>query len=219
MRGTAALVIAGVLAACGGGSDDGGDGAPAGVRGTVLGQPFEPKDGASLRLTEEACIFQTELGEFQANAAALLVGFATFENLCGVAQQTAACGGKANATTVNLLVLRANVRGETVGEIPAGTYPLSLSTPAPDALGNVAFNTAFVSRTDAACTDTSGDLSPTAGSLTLLLVGPDRVTGNANVTFSDGGSVSGSFDVPLCPFTTDVCSGLGAGCDAPICVP
>jgi hypothetical protein len=126
---------------------------------------------------------------------------------------------KANATTVNVLVLRANVLGGSVGAIQAGTYPLSLSTPAPDALGNVAFNTAFVSRTDAACTDTSGDLSPTAGSITLLLVGPDRVTGNANVTFSDGGSVSGSFDVPLCAFTIDVCSGLGAGCDAPTCVP
>jgi hypothetical protein len=219
-RTAAALVIAGVLGACGG--DDDGDGGPALVRGTVLGQPFNPADGAALRLTEEVCLFDTDLGEIQASAAALLVGFGTFDGLCGVAQQTATCGGKANATTVNVIVLRANVLGATVGAIQPGTYPISSSTPAPDAQGNVAFTTALVSRTDATCVDTSGeDLSATAGSITIETLGPDRVTGTADVTFSDGGSVSGRFDVPLCAFTTDVCSGLGAGCEPAneVCVP
>lgn len=220
-RTAAALVIAGVLGACGGGGDDGDDG-PARVRGTVLGQPFDPADGAAVRLTEEACLFETELaGDIQANAAALLVGFGTFDGMCGVAQQTAACGGKANATTVSVLVLRANVLGAPVGAIQPGTYPISTSSPAPDAQGNVAFTTALVSRTDATCVDTSGDLSATAGSITVETLGPGRVTGTANLTFSDGGSVSGRFDVPLCAFTTDVCSGLGAGCEPAneVCIP
>ncbi|HSD20988.1 MAG TPA: hypothetical protein VLC54_13170 [Anaeromyxobacter sp.] len=224
MRGAAAaLVITGVLAACGGGGD-GGDGAPAGVRGTVLGQPFDPTGGAALRLTEEACLFDTGLGgEIEANAAALLLGFGTFEDLCGVAQQTAACGGKASATTVNVLVLRANVLGGAAGAVQAGTFPISppSATPTPDAQGNLTFATSFASRTDAACADTSGDVSATGGSITLATIGPDRVTGSASVTFSDGGSVSGSFDVPVCAFSTDVCSGLGAGCGPAdeVCVP
>jgi hypothetical protein len=222
-RAAAALVITGVMAACGGGGDGGGDGAPAGVSGTVLGQPFDPRDGGAIRLTEEACLFDTNLGQIQANASALLVGFGTFEDLCGFAQRAAACGEKANATIVNVIVLRANVLGGSAAPIQAGTYAISAAnaTPAPDAQGNVTFATAIVSRSDATCTDTSGNLSTTGSSITLEQVGPDRVTGSANVTFSDGGSVSGRFDVPVCAFSTDVCSGLGAGCDpaAEVCVP
>lgn len=219
-RTAAALVIAGVLASCGGGSDDdGGDEAPRGVRGTVLGQPFDARDGAALRLTEEVCLFDTEVTEIQANAAALLVGFGTFENLCGVAQQTGTCGGKANATTVSVLVLRANVQGGAAGAVQPGTYPISRSTPAPDAQGNVTFATAFVERTDAACGDTSGEPDATAGSITIESVGPDRVRGSVTVTFSEGSTVSGRVDVPVCAFSTDVCTGLGAHCVSPVCVP
>jgi hypothetical protein len=217
----AALVLVGVLGACGD-DDDGdgdGDGGTALVSGTVLGQPFGARDGAALRLTEETCLFDTDLGQIQASAAALLVAFGTFENLCGFAQQTAACGDKANATTVNLIVLRANVQGGAAAAIQAGTYPVSLSTPAPDAQGNVTFATALVERTDATCEDTSGEPEATAGSITIESVGPDRVRGSASVTFSEGSSVSGQFDVPLCAFSTDVCTGLGAGCANPVCVP
>lgn len=213
----AALVLVGVLGACG---DDDGDDGPAGLGGTVIGQPFEPRDGAAVRLTEEACLFDTELGEIEANAAALLLGFGSFDGLCEVAQQAAACGGKANATTVNVLVLRANVLGGAAGAVQPGTYPISLDTPAPDAQGGIVFATALVSRTDAACDDTSGLVEPTGGSVTIESI-TDRVTGSADVTFSDGGSVSGRFDVPVCGFSTDVCTGLGAGCEDAneVCVP
>ncbi|WP_041448317.1 hypothetical protein [Anaeromyxobacter sp. Fw109-5] len=214
----AALVLVGVLGACGG--DDGGGGGPAGLRGTVLGQPFEPSDGAALRLTEEACLFETELSDVEANASALLVGFGTFGGLCDVARQTQACGGKANATTVSVLVLRANVLGGAAGAVEPGTYPISRETPVPDAQGRLTFATALVSRTDATCADTSGAVEPTGGSITIDRLS-ERVTGNASVTFTDGGSVSGPFDVPFCAFSTDVCTGLGAGCGAAneICVP
>lgn len=213
----AALVLVGVLGACG---DDDDDDEPARVRGTVLGQPFEPSDGGAVRLTEEVCLFETDLGDIEANAAALLVGFGTFNGLCDVAQQAQACGGKANATTVSVLVLRANVQGGAAGAVEPGTYPISLSSPVPDAQGRLTFATALVSRTDGACDDTSGAVEPTGGSITIDRIA-DRVTGNASVTFTDGGSVSGPFDVPVCAFTTDVCTGLGAACEDAneVCVP
>jgi hypothetical protein len=212
-----ALVLVGVLGACGG-DDDGGE--PAGLRGTVLGQPFDPSDGAAVRLTEEVCLFETDLADVEANASALLVGFGTYGGLCDVAQQTQACGGKANATTVSVLVLRANVLGGAAGAVEPGTYSISLESPTPDAQGRITFATALVSRTDAACADTSGAVEPTGGSVTIDRIS-DRVTGNANVTFTDGGSVSGPFDVPFCAFSTDVCTGLGAECEAAneVCVP
>ncbi len=210
----AALVLVGVLGACGGGGDGKkSEPEPARVKGTVLGQAFDPVDGTALVLSPETCVFQ---GVLQASATAILVGFGTFENMCQVAQQTKACGGKANGTTVNLLVLNASAVGAATAVQP-GTYPVT--TAQPDVTKPFTVATAFVAKTDGTCADSASAVEATGGTVTLDRTGPDRVTGSASVTFSDGSSVSGAFDVPVCGFSIDVCSGLGAGCDSPTCVP
>ncbi|WP_242345121.1 hypothetical protein [Anaeromyxobacter terrae] len=210
-RFAAALVVVGVLGACGG--SDSKKSEPARVKGTVLGQAFDPVDGTALVLSPETCIFQNVL---QASATAILVGFGTFENMCQVAQQTKACGGKANGTTVNLIVLNASAVG-TATAVQPGTYPVT--TAQPDVTKPFTVATAFIAKTDATCADSASAVEATAGTITIDKAGADRVTGNANITFSDGSSVSGAFDVPVCAFSTDVCTGLGAGCKTPTCVP
>ena len=155
----------------------------------------------------------------QASATGLVVGFGSFPGLCNLVTQTQSCGTKANATIVNLLLVRANVLGRTAAPVQPGTYTLGGPDPTPDLQGNLTVVQAFVTKTNATCGEPSGTPVATSGTIRLDAIG-SRVTGTADLTFPDGGRVAGTFDVPACGFQTDVCSALsGSSCGTETCVP
>ncbi len=208
----AALVVAGC-----GSSDDNTPAAstPPKLSGTIFGQPFTPVDASALVLSQASCSFEGTT----ASATGLVVGFGSFSGLCDFVTQNKTCGTKANATLVNLLLVRANVIGGTASAVQPGTYTISATTPTPDAQGNITVAQVVPTKTDAACATPPSTPTATGGTITIGTVSA-RVTGSADVTFSDGGRVSGTFDVPVCGFQTDVCTALSGGdCTTETCVP
>ncbi len=214
-RSLAAAFAALLVASCGSSDSSPAASTPPSLGGTVLGQPFTPADASALVLGEGTCSFEGTT----ASATGLVVGFGSFAGLCNFVTQTQSCGTKANATIVNLLLVRANVLGRTATPVQPGTYALGGGNPVPDAQGNLTVAQAFVTKTDAACGEPSGAPVATAGTIRIDAVGT-RVTGSADLTFPDGGRVSGTFDVPACGFQTGVCAALsGSGCTTESCVP
>jgi hypothetical protein len=208
LRPLAALAAAALVLASCGDDDDGGAAAPPqqGVSGTAAGQPFTAADISALSLSQETC----ELAGVSASATGLLLGFGTFQGLCTFVTQNQGCANKANATIVTALIVRANVLGGNPGPVGPGTYVVGGSTPLPDAQGNVTIPQALVVRNDATCQDTSGTPTATSGTIQITSAGA-RIAGTVDLTFEDGGRVTGSFDVPACGFQTDVCTVLAGG--------
>lgn len=211
----ASLVVVASLASCG--SDDGAA-APAprsGVSGTIMGQPFTAVDTGALALSPATCSFEG----FQANATGLLLGFGSFAGLCDFVTRTQGCGLKANATIVNVLVVRANVLGGSAGPVQPGTYTIGATNQTPDAQGNVTVAQALLVKRDASCGEPAGVPDVTSGAVRISAVGA-RIAGSVDLAFGDGGRVSGSFDVPACGFQTDVCTALAGGsCQSQTCTP
>ncbi len=211
-----AVTTAVVLTGCGS-SSSGAASAPPGLSGTVLGQPFTPADSSALALSQATCSFSGA----PASATGLLIGFGSFQGLCAFVTQHQTCGAKANATILGLLVVRANVTGGSPGPVQAGTYTIvsTSATPTPDAQGNITIAQAVVTKTDSACATPSTTPVATTGTITITSVGAN-ITGSADVTFSDGSHVAGSFNAPACAFRTDVCTVLSGGsCPTNTCVP
>lgn len=220
MRRPLVIAIAAVLAlaACGS-SSDGGSAAPApapGISGTVLGQPFTAVDSSALALSSATCAF----AGVNANATGLLLGFGSFQGLCSFVTQNQVCADKANATIVTVLLVRATVPGGTAGPVQPGTFTLGGATPTPDAQGNVTVAEALLSKTDGSCAEPPSAPTVTSGTVKITAVGA-RTTGSVDLTFSDGGHVSGAFDVPTCTgLQLDTCTALAGGnCATRTCVP
>jgi hypothetical protein len=205
-----------LLAACGSSSDGGAAPAPAAaVHGTIGGIPFTAADSSALQLSEATC----SLGGTNASATGLVVGFGSFTGLCSFVTEHKTCGQKASATTVDVVVIHANVLGGKAGSVPTGTYTIGGASPTPDAQGNLTVAQAVVSRTDASCAEAPNLPTVTAGTVKITGVGT-RTSGSVNLTLSDGGTLTGAFDVPTCTgFQTDVCTAVnGGGCSSQTCV-
>jgi hypothetical protein len=204
------------LAACGDSSSSSPAPPPASsFGGTVGGKPFVPADASALVLSEATCAF----GGTSASATGVAIGFGSFTGLCTFLTQHQGCAEKANATIVNLLVVRANVVGGKAGPVQPGTYNVSASTPVPDPTGNVTVAQAFVSRTDSSCAGPASAPTATKGTIRIDAVGA-AIVGFADLTFDDGSHVAGTFSVSACGFQTDVCAALaGFGCATVTCVP
>jgi hypothetical protein len=211
----AAGIVSLLIAGCGDDDEPAASAPPTGVSGTVLGQPFQPVDSSGLVLSSDTCSFSG----FQARASGLLLGFGSFSGLCALVTQGQGCSTKANATIVTVLLVRANVAGAAPGAVQPGTYAISSATPAPDGQGNITIPQALVARTDATCATPQGTPVATSGTVRIDAVGA-RIAGSLDLTFPDGGRVSGAFDVPACGFQTDVCTALAGGsCATNACVP
>ena len=92
-----------------------------------------------------------------------------------------------------------------------GTYAITAGSPTPDLSGNVEIVRATVTSTDAGCA--LSPVAPTAtGTLTLTQLRGGHASGSVNLTFSDGGRLTGAFDVPICG-SFDVC----ASCSSVTC--
>jgi hypothetical protein len=215
----AAAAAALVLTSCG----DDNKGAPAPppatpLSGTVLGRPFTSADATALVLPPSSCDLYG-LG-VPVSTTGLVIGFGSFQGLCSVATQTKFCdgGGKANATIVTVEILRINVADKTATPVRPGTYTI-FATPHPAGdLEHEQVVDAYAERTDATC---GGQPLPAAsGTVRIDAVGAS-VTGAVDLTFPDGGKLTGPFSAPACGFRTDVCTVLeGRDCTgAPVCVP
>lgn len=204
------------LGGCGGSSSSSSSSAPPGVSGTILGQPFTAADASALELSPATCAFDG----VNANATGLVVGFGSFSGLCSFVSQHQSCGTKASATTVTVIVVRANVAGGTAPPVQPGTFTIGGASPLPDAQGNVTVAQGIVSKTDASCAQPPNIPDVVSGTVTIGAVGA-RTSGSVSLGLSDGGKVAGSFDVPTCTgFRTDVCTAVAGGsCASESCVP
>jgi len=213
----AATAAALFLAACGD-SNTSASALTTPFAGTIMGQPFTPAGETALVLSQPStCTYSGTT----ATATGIALGFSTSTGLCPFVKQYGSCTNRANATTVSLLVLRANVSGTgtSPGPVQPGTYAVFTGAlPAIDGQGNVAVAVADITKTGDAptCTEPSNIPSPTGGTVRIDAISSTHVTGSADVTFSDGSRVAGSFDVPTCDFATDVCTALT--CTTPACV-
>jgi hypothetical protein len=216
MRRPVLAVLAGAaLAACGGGSSSTPSPPPPPISGKIFGAPFTPVEGAALELQQATCAIEG----VTATATGVLVGFGSFAGLCGVAGQTRGCGGKANATVVNLFVIRANVARGTPAPLAAATYQVTSGTPVVDAQRNATIASAVAVRTDNACVETTASPTATGGTIRLDVVSASRVAGVADLTFDNGDTFSGAFDVAVCSVQMDVCTALAPTCASQSCVP
>jgi len=213
---TAAVLL---LAACGDSSS--APSAPTPLAGTVFGQPFTPADnGSALTLSEATCT----IGGIAGSKTGLAIAFGSFSGLCTFATQNGICGNvnKANATVVTLSLVRANLAGATAGAVQAGTYTIG-GIPSQDSQGNVTAAFASAAKTGAMpnCEPvvTADAVSGTIRIDKIDAVGA-RITGSADVTFPNGGHVAGTFDVPTCGLSLDVCTvALQSSCPTtPVCV-
>lgn len=217
LRPLAAAAAALVLAACG---DSNNTPAPAPMTplaGTIMGQPFTPAEATALVLSQEAtCTYSS----ITATATGIAFGFSSTTGLCAFVAQYGSCTNRANATTVSILVVRANTAdGGHPGPVQPGTYAVytGFGLPGTDGQGNLIFAIADITKTiDDMCHEPSNIPSPTGGTVRIDAIG-DHITGSADIRFSDGSRVTGSFDVPTCAFTTDVCAALA--CTSPDCKP
>jgi len=209
---TAATVV--VLAACG--DSNSAPAAPTPLAGTVAGQPFTPADGSAVVLAQATCTVGGQTG----NGTGLAVAFSTVAGLCDFAKANGVCTTQASSTTVDLLVVRANLGGGTVsGPVQPGTYTIG-GLPQFDAQNNYIFGQAIATKTGVCGTPSGTPVTTTAtnGTIRIATIGTGagaHVTGSADVTFADGSHVAGTFDVPVCVFDVDVCA--AATCTAPTC--
>ncbi len=205
-----------VLAACGGGG--GGGGGPSGpVTGTVGGTAFTPAEGGALVIPPTTC---TITGVGTVNVSGLILGFASFTGLCGYAQAAHFCDNKASATVVGLEIVKAGL-SQAQGPVGPGAYPITVSTPLPDASGNLVVTGGSITVTGAACALVSNP-DASSGSISISAVDASRVQGSLSVGFGTGNAIAGTFDLPLCVYTPDICALLNdttCGGGVPGCIP
>ncbi len=198
-----------VLAACGDSNNTPAPSPATLFAGTIMGTPFTPAEATALVLSTEATCTYSGI---TATATGIAFGFSTSTGLCKFIQDNGTCTNRANATTVSILVVRANTAvGGHPGPVQPGTYAVytGVGLPGTDGQGNLIFAVADITKTiDASCTEPTTP-SAVSGTVRIDTIDSTHVTGSANITFSDGTThVAGSFDVPTCAFATDVCAPL-----------
>jgi hypothetical protein len=207
---------AAVLVACGS-SNTGTSSSPPGaaLSGTMFGQPFTPADAAALLPGQGSC----SLSSVTAGVTGLAVRFSSFQGLCSLmTSENRTCGSRANTTVLTLLVVSAKIGG-TAAPIQPGTYNITTTIPTPSAQGNTVAEGFAAKIGD--CTTPPSTSFTASGTITIDTIG-SNVAGSADVTFSDGGHVSGSFSAPICGIQVDACTVLGdlqASCIVQECVP
>ncbi len=229
------LVLVSVLAsaACGGSSSSGGGGTHP-LTATVGGRTFTPTEVKAIVVGTGAtpCTGVPQLGTVGLKGLALQI--TSFANACGDFSTTT-CTFHKNAQTVTVLVAKlAIVSPTTEPTLPAGTYTLnSLPVPVsnvPDAQGQltVGYAQAIATAADSCAAAANPARAVAGGTLrvdqTIGATAPTGpITGELNVTFSDGSSASGTFSASVCSEQPQVCTLVTAGglCDpltTPTCI-
>jgi hypothetical protein len=187
------------LAACGSGSSE------------PLFSGFTPANGAAVILAPKTCDIP-----FAGSTAisGILVELASGADACNVLTQAKQCGTGAASTVLLTGALSGVVGGSTVGPAAPGTYPWLANPPT----GTFKASTTSAAQVDAVCATGAG--SPTrmtGGSIVISTVTSSAVSGSMDVQFDNGQVYKGTFDVPVCPVSIDVCS-LFAPCSSHACV-
>lgn len=204
------------LLGCGGGSKDKGpvDGGPPAQLPTGTGSAaFTISDAGAIGIPPTTCNFSG----FNVSAAGLLVGFTSYGGVCDFARAHGLCDEKASAYQVVVIIVKAGLV-QTQSPVGPGTYTFDAS-PSPDVNGNLVQVSAEIIHTDAACA--SIPVEVTSGSVTITSASGSRVVGTADLTFTDGSTLSGAFDVGTCAYSVDLCGLVnGTSCTGtPACVP
>jgi hypothetical protein len=205
-RGIVAALLAGVTAAgCGGGGG--------GSKGT-------PSAGATLTATGTVAFTAgnatSVTGAASCDVAGVTYGMAYAALLAS--DQSGICGylqrnqDKASARSIQVAVFRADLANTTT-TLTTGSYPV-VANPTTETM----FAFVSVSQNDASCS--ARDVSATGGTVTVSSTASGRLQGTVDVTLSDGGTVTGSFDAAACAvtFPGDLCSGQ-IGPQNPTCAP
>lgn len=211
-----ALTMAGCGSSSGGSGGTPGGGGGAGFTapsGSLGGTAFTATGAIGIAYTPAVCTIGGTVGFTM-----LQVLFTNVPNLCSAYLAVGQCSDKANLVAVNAGVQRYKPGGATTA-LTAGTYPLTLTTPAADANGNYTQTFIGYMKTNVTCVDAAAAVTTTAGSLTISTISATRVTGSLTATFSDGGSYSGPFDVPICADSTSICTMMNGCTGTPACVP
>jgi hypothetical protein len=184
-----------MLAACG--SDDDDDGGGGGTTAITVTGPLATQATNAVAVSGAASC--SAAPGITANY--VLIGASSFPQICNLAQTG---DEKANDTFVSIMVASAT-------PITAGTYPVGQ----PNAQNQIVL--AFVSRNDAACTET--DESADSGAVTISSVSNGTVRGSIDVSIS-GGRITGTFSAAPCavPGITDICSDTALP-DSDVCRP
>jgi catechol 2,3-dioxygenase-like lactoylglutathione lyase family enzyme len=197
-----------VLAACGTSEK-----APASFGGTILGAPFVPVDATGIVVESTACPF-FGLGTH----AVAEVQFSTVGGICARAEANGFCIERPDAVSVQVTVDRWDPAGNPVA-LRLGTYDTSTHGVA-DANGVVTRFWASAVRTGPACSPLSNPKEWAVDRFVLDEVGPARLRGSASAHSSDGSTLAGSFDVPVCGASDAAyCAAQKEGCQSPACVP
>jgi len=210
MRRPMAAAVLVALAGCGGGGGSGsGPGGGGSLAGTLQGSAFLPVEGSALVVPPTGCPISGGTGY----GSALILGFSNFAGLCTFAQQSQICDDKANVVFFTVTVIKAGLTPQT--PVGAGTYPVGTSS------ASLAVDSSY-NRTNAACVHSEPVTLTATGTVTISSIGAGRVAGSADVTFSDGSRMAGSFDVPVCSYQADLCAIASGTCTcstASCCIP
>jgi hypothetical protein len=200
------------LAGCG---SSGGGQTQQPISGTILGAPFTPAGAAALVVAPSLCNLGTD-----ASLTGVVLGFASFADVCGFAATSQLCGDKASALVVPVIVARARVA--TAGAVPPlgpGTY-VHAEIPVLDGNGFMSVVEANVIRTlDTSCTHPAVEPELASGTVRLDVLDATRAAGSADLVFTDGSTLAGTFDVPVCAYQADLCGLVTGACSTPACFP
>lgn len=186
--------VAVVLAGCGSSSSSGSP-----VSGTIAGSAFTPAEVSAVVPGQTSCVVT---GTSPTPVSALAIRLATFTGVCAdFAAPT--CVNHRGSRDVTLIVAR--LGGALVG--PA-TYDVVLDPVTGAKIigsGGLEVALALSSRVDdsAGCQVTT---SKASGTLRLDEVGGSAVKGHVDVTFQDGGKLTGDFTAAVCGAAPDVCA-------------
>ncbi len=214
MRRRVILAVTTALVACG--SSGGGTGA---LSGTLAGAPFNPIEGGALIVPPTDCTVSLPgVGTSNVHFSGLLIGFGSYAGLCNFITTNGQCAEKANATLVNVEIVKGGL-SQTQNAVGPGTYPVTTGNPTPDANGNFKIAAGAYNKASTTCASTSAS-DANAGAITVSSVTSTTVTGSvADLVFADASHLNGDFTVPICNFSFNLCALLNNTCTSTPCLP
>jgi hypothetical protein len=196
-----AVVIAAALAACGGSGNGGGGSSatsltvtgPAPIAGTLT-------DAASLIVQSQSCT----AGAIGVTMSFALLAFSTASS-CSAFQLAR---DPANANVGAIALVRFKIGSGQSVPLAAGTYAFwdGTSIPPIDAQGiaSTFLNFGFAKNGTAPAANgcqPAAQAAVTGGTVTVTTASANGVTGSVTLQLSNGGTVTGNFDAPVCPVT------------------
>jgi hypothetical protein len=181
--------------------------APSGsLTGTLASVAFTPAEMGGLTLGPVTC--QVAPG-VNAQLAALVLGFSSFQGLCTPLQQYGICWDKANAALASVQI--ANIGIGTAPSVPGpGTYNIGS--------GATQVVDASYGRTGPACASV-GSSDALSGTVRIDTVTSTQVTGELlNVAFTDGSTLAGTFVAAVVGVPLNLCQ-LFSNCTSTTCLP